>query len=52
MYAFLYKVQLAGLKENLFFRMSMKELLESKHPTAWVEFEEGQIDEVCIEIVK
>nr|CAD1819965.1 unnamed protein product [Ananas comosus var. bracteatus] len=28
-----------------FFKMSMKELLESKHPTAWVEFEEGLIDE-------
>ncbi|XP_010930151.1 flavin mononucleotide hydrolase 1, chloroplatic isoform X1 [Elaeis guineensis] len=28
-----------------FFQMSMKELLESKHPTAWVEFEMGLIDE-------
>ncbi|KAJ4795505.1 Haloacid dehalogenase-like hydrolase (HAD) superfamily protein [Rhynchospora pubera] len=28
-----------------FFQMSMKELLETKHPTAWVEFEEGLIDE-------
>lgn len=28
--------------------MSMKELLESKHPTAWVEFEEGLIDEVYL----
>ncbi|ONK77755.1 uncharacterized protein A4U43_C02F10200 [Asparagus officinalis] len=28
-----------------FFKMSMKELLESKHPTAWVEFENGLIDE-------
>lgn len=26
--------------------MSMKELLEEKHPTAWVEFEKGLIDEV------
>ncbi|KAJ6824739.1 uncharacterized protein M6B38_380105 [Iris pallida] len=29
-----------------FFKMSMKELLECKHPTAWVEFEKGQIDEI------
>ncbi|XP_078150833.1 haloacid dehalogenase-like hydrolase (HAD) superfamily protein [Carex rostrata] len=28
-----------------FFQMSMKELLETKHPNAWVEFEEGRIDE-------
>ncbi|KAI5648926.1 hypothetical protein M9H77_34931 [Catharanthus roseus] len=28
-----------------FFRMPMKELLECKHPTAWIEFEEGLIDE-------
>lgn len=28
-----------------FFQMSMKELLESKHPTAWSEFEMGLIDE-------
>jgi len=28
--------------------MSMKELLESKHPTAWSEFEKGLIDEVHI----
>lgn len=28
-----------------FFRMSMKELLECKHPTAWMEFEKGLIDE-------
>lgn len=28
-----------------FFQMSMKELLESKHPTAWLEFEKGLIDE-------
>ncbi|XP_025827330.1 flavin mononucleotide hydrolase 1, chloroplatic isoform X2 [Panicum hallii] len=28
-----------------FFKMSMKELLESKHPTAWSEFEKGLIDE-------
>ncbi|KAG1331321.1 putative Haloacid dehalogenase-like hydrolase superfamily protein isoform 2 [Cocos nucifera] len=31
-----------------FFRMSMKELLETKHPTAWAEFEKGLIDEVTI----
>lgn len=24
----------------------MKELLECKHPTAWIEFEKGMIDEV------
>ncbi|CAL4984641.1 unnamed protein product [Urochloa decumbens] len=29
-----------------FFKMSMKELLESKHPTIWSEFEKGLIDEV------
>ncbi|KAL5538524.1 hypothetical protein UlMin_046095 [Ulmus minor] len=29
----------------LFFRMSMKELLECKHPEAWVEFEKGMINE-------
>ncbi|CAN4096165.1 unnamed protein product [Withania somnifera] len=28
-----------------FFRMSMKELLESKHPTAWIEFAKGLITE-------
>ncbi|KQJ88652.1 hypothetical protein BRADI_4g20190v3 [Brachypodium distachyon] len=28
-----------------FFQMSMKELLESKHPTAWSEFEMGMINE-------
>ncbi|CAO2148737.1 unnamed protein product [Urochloa humidicola] len=28
-----------------FFKMSMKELLESKHPTTWSEFEKGLIDE-------
>ncbi|KAG9447167.1 hypothetical protein H6P81_013295 [Aristolochia fimbriata] len=28
-----------------FFGMSMKELLEIKHPTAWIEFEEGLINE-------
>ncbi|KAK1289732.1 hypothetical protein QJS10_CPB18g00456 [Acorus calamus] len=28
-----------------FFRMPMKELLETKHPTAWVEFEKGLINE-------
>ncbi|KAL5769708.1 hypothetical protein ACOSP7_013862 [Xanthoceras sorbifolium] len=29
-----------------FFGMSMKELLECKHPTAWLEFEKGMIDEM------
>ncbi|XP_042034560.1 flavin mononucleotide hydrolase 1, chloroplatic-like [Salvia splendens] len=29
-----------------FFGMSMEELLECKHPTAWVEFEKGLINEV------
>eukprot|EP00262_Sarcandra_glabra_P019182 TRINITY_DN7144_c0_g1_i1.p1 TRINITY_DN7144_c0_g1~~TRINITY_DN7144_c0_g1_i1.p1 ORF type:complete len:173 (+),score=34.89 TRINITY_DN7144_c0_g1_i1:120-638(+) len=29
-----------------FFRMPMKELLESKHPTAWIEFEKGLINEM------
>ncbi|KAL0921268.1 hypothetical protein M5K25_008325 [Dendrobium thyrsiflorum] len=29
-----------------FFKMSMRELLEEKHPTAWVEFEKGLIDEI------
>ncbi|KAK7243282.1 hypothetical protein RIF29_38075 [Crotalaria pallida] len=29
-----------------FFGMSMKELLDCKHPTAWIEFEKGLIDEV------
>ncbi|XP_060212456.1 flavin mononucleotide hydrolase 1, chloroplatic isoform X1 [Lycium barbarum] len=28
-----------------FFRMPMKELLECKHPTAWIEFEKGLISE-------
>ncbi|XP_072981644.1 flavin mononucleotide hydrolase 1, chloroplatic [Typha angustifolia] len=28
-----------------FFQVSMKELLESKHPTAWIEFEKGLINE-------
>ncbi|XP_044980338.1 flavin mononucleotide hydrolase 1, chloroplatic isoform X2 [Hordeum vulgare subsp. vulgare] len=28
-----------------FFQMSMKELLESKHPTSWSEFEKGMINE-------
>ncbi|CAI9090916.1 OLC1v1025804C1 [Oldenlandia corymbosa var. corymbosa] len=28
-----------------FFRMSFKELIESKHPTVWCEFERGLIDE-------
>lgn len=26
--------------------MPMKELLEIKHPTVWIEFEKGLIDEV------
>ncbi|KAA8538920.1 hypothetical protein F0562_025612 [Nyssa sinensis] len=29
-----------------FFRMSLKELIECKHPTAWIEFEKGLINEV------
>ncbi|KAJ4721488.1 Haloacid dehalogenase-like hydrolase family protein [Melia azedarach] len=29
-----------------FFGMSMKELIECKHPTAWIEFEKGIIDEM------
>ncbi|XP_051138416.1 flavin mononucleotide hydrolase 1, chloroplatic [Andrographis paniculata] len=29
-----------------FFGMSMKELLECKHPTAWIEFEKGHINEM------
>lgn len=29
-----------------FFRMSFKELIECKHPTAWIEFEEGRINEM------
>ncbi|KAK6915257.1 Haloacid dehalogenase-like hydrolase [Dillenia turbinata] len=29
-----------------FFGMSWKELMECKHPTAWVEFEKGLIDEI------
>ncbi|KFK42385.1 hypothetical protein AALP_AA2G249200 [Arabis alpina] len=32
-----------------FFRMPMKELLESKHPMAWIEFEKGLIDEEELE---
>ncbi|KVI07570.1 HAD-like domain-containing protein [Cynara cardunculus var. scolymus] len=32
-----------------FFGMSMKELLECKHPTAWIEFEKGLIDEMELE---
>nr|XP_010912826.1 flavin mononucleotide hydrolase 1, chloroplatic [Elaeis guineensis] len=28
-----------------FFQMSMKELLDTKHPTVWAEFEKGLIDE-------
>lgn len=32
-----------------FFGMSMKELLDCKHPTAWIEFEKGLIDEVELE---
>ncbi|XP_068661344.1 flavin mononucleotide hydrolase 1, chloroplatic-like [Aristolochia californica] len=33
-----------------FFGMSMKVLLEIKHPTAWIEFEEGLIDEKELEM--
>ncbi|KAJ0013758.1 hypothetical protein Pint_21314 [Pistacia integerrima] len=29
-----------------FFGMPMKELIECKHPTAWIEFKKGLIDEV------
>jgi hypothetical protein len=29
-----------------FFGLSMKELLVVKHPTAWMEFESGQVTEV------
>lgn len=29
-----------------FFRMSMKELLDCKHPTVWIDFEKGLIDEM------
>ncbi|GFS30179.1 haloacid dehalogenase-like hydrolase (HAD) superfamily protein [Actinidia rufa] len=29
-----------------FFSMSLKELIECKHPTAWIEFERGLIDEM------
>lgn len=29
-----------------FFGMSFEELIESKHPTAWIEFEEGRVDEM------
>ncbi|KAG8639611.1 flavin mononucleotide hydrolase 1, chloroplatic [Manihot esculenta] len=29
-----------------FFGMSFEELIESKHPTAWIEFEKGLIDEM------
>ncbi|MEM7309924.1 MAG: HAD family phosphatase [Planctomycetota bacterium] len=32
-----------------FFGMSLKDLLAAKHPTAWAEFESGQIDEVELE---
>ncbi|XP_022149951.1 LOW QUALITY PROTEIN: flavin mononucleotide hydrolase 1, chloroplatic [Momordica charantia] len=32
-----------------FFRMSMEELLELKHPTIWLEFEKGMIDEAELE---
>lgn len=31
---------------DLLSRMSFKELIDSKHPTAWIEFEKGLIDEV------
>ncbi|XP_042518744.1 flavin mononucleotide hydrolase 1, chloroplatic-like [Macadamia integrifolia] len=29
-----------------FFRMTLKELIECKHPTAWIQFEEGRINEM------
>ncbi|XP_038889795.1 flavin mononucleotide hydrolase 1, chloroplatic [Benincasa hispida] len=32
-----------------FFRMPMEELLELKHPTVWIEFEKGLIDEAELE---
>ena len=32
--------------------MSFKELMESKHPTAWIEFEEGRVDEVHLQLAK
>ncbi|XP_016476825.2 flavin mononucleotide hydrolase 1, chloroplatic-like [Nicotiana tabacum] len=37
-----------------FFRMPMKELLECKHPTAWIEFEKGLIteDELAMKFFK
>lgn len=31
-------------------RMSFEELIECKHPTAWIEFEKGIIDEVYLEL--
>ncbi|CAN0830322.1 Flavin mononucleotide hydrolase 1, chloroplatic [Linum grandiflorum] len=31
-----------------FFGMSMKELIECKHPTSWMEFEKGMIDELWL----
>jgi hypothetical protein len=31
-----------------FFQMSFNQLIDSKHPTAWIEFEKGLIDEVKI----
>lgn len=31
--------------------MPMEELLECKHPTAWIEFEKGLINEVYLEIM-
>jgi hypothetical protein len=41
-----YCITLSAVYLCFFCRMSMKELLESKHPTAWSEFEKGLIDEV------
>lgn len=32
-------------------RMTMKELLAEKHPTAWVEFETGQLTEVYLTLL-
>ncbi|KAF9609544.1 hypothetical protein IFM89_016905 [Coptis chinensis] len=35
-----------------FFRMSFNDLIECKHPTAWVEFEKGLINEVYLAILE
>ncbi|KAL3523337.1 hypothetical protein ACH5RR_016171 [Cinchona calisaya] len=36
---------MSPLSSDFVFRMSMKELIESKHPTIWIDFEKGLIDE-------